>query len=257
MIPVPDKDSKLDWVCYSIDVDFYPEIKLDRAVGLKFCSEVQEVFEVGKSVFESDCWEISGSGAGDGILVIVTKSSLSIFVGEPKQNLEWYEQRIVAVIKAFANRFTPIAMLESTVGLTGLLDLPEMLVKVEGDDSNETVSLPAMGFLGGCVMSMTPKKFQVFERPIEMLGLKFTLPAGKDKKTNEVFDWEGVFKIDSATFDEDRLRISTNAVWKGHSEWSEELPEKLGLRLHEIENFISTKIIEFLRHSPVDDRNDD
>src|SRR5665213_2455776 len=109
LIQLPDENAPVAWLGFALSVDFYPAIKIARKSGLEFTAELSEIFEPEDVNLEGTEWAILGGGVCEGIQLVIEKRSLRIEVFRPVNKLEWYEQKINALLRTFEQKFEPTA----------------------------------------------------------------------------------------------------------------------------------------------------
>lgn len=233
---IPDENTRVVWLGFSLSVDFYPAIKIARKSGLEFTTELSEIFEPEDVHLEgTQQWAILGGGVCEGIRLLVEKRHVQIEVLRPVNGLEWYEQKISALLRTFEGMFEPKSALHFNVTMSGLVDLPE------GGD--------ARSFLGGHVMLMDPRKLAVLERPLDILGIRFRFPS------IEEIDWDVDVRIESWGEDPHKVFINADADWDSNTTWDGEFVDTSVGRITLISNFISKQIVQFLRKPPINEED--
>lgn len=175
--PVPDENAPVEWLGFSLTVDFYPPVKVTRKTGLEFTAELAEILEPQSVQLEDGEWNIEGGGICEGIHLRVQRRQIRVLVVPVAGRLEIYERRINTILAIFERKFEPKVALESAVDISGLVDLSQ--------------DADARAFLGGYVMLMHPSKLINFARPLEILGVRLYFPPSDD------VDWGVNVRVES------------------------------------------------------------
>jgi hypothetical protein len=240
--PCPKEGAVPTWLGFSIGVDFYPALKISRKTGLEFTRELAEHIEPENVHLQEDGWKISGGGIYEGIDLSVTKNQILSQVKKPAYKLEWYEHRISAILRAFETIFAPQIALQTSVVMSGLVDLFP-------DDTD------ARFFLGGNVMLMDPKRFTAIGRPtLDILGLRMFFPE------TEKENWSVNVRVESFAFDPKKVFLQAEAAWQDHAEWGTNFADTAVARITTVSRFMQGPLIDFLMNPPpsgVDDEEDD
>ena len=237
LIQIPDENAHPSLLGFGVSVDFHPAIKIARKPGLEFTAELSEIFEPEDVHLEGTQWEIQGGGVCEGIRMEVQKRTLLVEVWRPANRLEWYEQKINALLRTFEQKFEPRSALRFNVMMSGLVGLPE------GAD--------ARAFLGGHVMLMDPHQLALIDRPLDILGIRLRFPA------NDSYDWDVNVRVESWGEDPQKIFINADADWDSGELWDGEFVDKSVGRITLISNFISEQVVRFLRKPPFTENESD
>lgn len=230
LMPIPDANAPIEWLGFSLMIDFYPSIKLSRKTGLEFTADLSEILEPENVHLEANEWRIHGAGVCEGITLVVKKRQVQLYVSPDSLRLERYEQRIKTLLEVFEEKFEPRVALRSNVDVTGLVALPG-----DGD---------ARVFLGGYVMLMRPARLNTIDRPLDILGVRLNFPPYED------VNWGVNVRIESWAEDPKKVFLNADADWESQSKWDSEFVGKLCEQITTVTTFMSTKLMQFLREPP-------
>jgi len=247
-INLPDENPTLDWKRYYSQLDFYPAIKLTRRDGLKFAEAISEYLELEDVQPGVSEWRMAGGASCDGVNLQIAKHSIVLDAHDPANNLEWYEHRFSAVIREFGDMFSPHVALRRNAKAICLLDLPG--------------NTDARAFLGGWVMLMEPHKLAPIERPLHVLGVRLFFPPfeeGDDEQAGECnkTDWSVNVRVESCINDSGKLFMEADADWGEPISWGDNLADEALDCLGVVTQFMSDKIVKFLRQPPLPDNDED
>ncbi len=157
--------------------------------------------------------------------------------------LEWFEIRCPLILAAFRESLSPQLLLAATAKAAATL-------QVDGD---------AQDFLATHVMKLDTRQLGLrgpLARPIQLVGLRFTLPAfelkarpvGKRKKAKSVAsaDWAAQVRAESFGPDASKLFLEVSGQWPIGKQWDESATNLAVGSLDTVKNFLNNNLLPFL-----------
>jgi hypothetical protein len=206
---------------------------------------------------------------GGAIKVRVQEDEVQIEHHFPNGGLERFEILVDQVIEAVQQVVRPQILLGTATSLEYVVDI--------GGDSREAI----LGALQMPGENEESDKLEVFNRPCQFVGLRLGFPpyqiapradepdasgdAGEDRGgmlaqggTNEPpetdvengpqgADWQATLTLQSLPEEPTRLSVEVEGRWMAPSQWKD-VPQVVGQRLRTVDEFLRTKISEFLKH---------
>ncbi len=244
-IVLPAENAKIDWKRYYLRIGFHPAIKLSRNDGLRFALGVGEYLDLEHVRPSAGELSLAGGSVCEGVHVDISRQFISLDAHDPQNHLEWYENRFRPVLNEFAKVFQPQIALHCNVTVVGMIDMPG--------------GIDARSFLGGYVMLMHPHKLTPIKRPLQVLGVRLLFPAFDESEDvdGEKADWSVDVRVESSIADTKKLWIEADADWNSSEEWGSGFTDKAVGRMKVIEDFVSDRLVKFLRQPPLPDETDE
>ncbi|MFG0252654.1 MAG: hypothetical protein ACF8NJ_07280 [Phycisphaerales bacterium JB038] len=220
---------------YGVRFAFHPHIKLTKKAGLEFATRISDYLEPKKLDLDAHQWTLAqpvGSDPNGSLATQVTANSLSIETAFPTNAQEWFEQRFVHIIEAFADQFKPALVLEHGA-------IVRATVPIEGD---------ARVFLLKSVLHMAGEQMRPLKRPIHLVGLRLFFPPFEQTtgEHTEQTDWDIELKAESLLSDPSKLFLEVDATRATPQEWKKETPEAVVELLGEVKDYLGKHVIPFL-----------
>ena len=155
----PQPDAKLDFIAYSLGLQFHPPLKLTRQAGWIFAPKLASYVDARGAKVEDTEWQFSQPNGE--FRITIRDTTIVLDAKNPVSPLEWFETRSPLILAAFQETFSPKLLLTSTAMAAATLP-------IDGDSRT---------FLASHVMKMDTRRLAPLARPIQLVGLRFTLPV--------------------------------------------------------------------------------
>lgn len=258
---------------FTVRFDLYPLVAMIRENALQLAQTLSAHHEWTDIHMSDEEWVFSRrqprqGQPGGAIKVRVKDDEVHIEHYFPTGGLERFEILVDQVIEAVEQVVKPQILLGTTASL-------EYLVGIGGDARE--------GILGALTLAGEGEesdKLEVFDRPCQFVGLRLGFPpyqieratkqqdsgesaedvakqfadSGKeeapkpdDPKERRGADWMATLTLQSLPDEPTRLSVEVNGRWMAPGQW-EDVSQVVGMRLKTVDDFLRTKISEFLKH---------
>ena len=164
----PQPDAKLDFIAYNIGLQFHPPLKLTRQAGWAFAPKLANYVDARGAKVEDTEWQFSQPNGE--FRITIRDQTIVLDAKNPVNPLERFEIRCPLILAAFREVLSPQLLLAATAKAAATL-------QIDGD---------ARDFLANHVMKLDTQQLGLLgplARPIQLVGLRFTLPAFANKST--------------------------------------------------------------------------
>jgi hypothetical protein len=236
----PKVGTDIKWLALYLSVDFYPAIKTPRGVGAQFFAKLADAIELERVDLQSNQWTYIGGGTCDGMQVVVERQQISLAANHPRNAEDFYKLRNTLILNTFKAAFSPEAILRSSAMARGLIYIEQ------GEDSR--------AFLAGSLMFLHPKKLNIINRPLDLLGVRMYFPP------DENVEWGVDVRAESWADDPTKLYLAADADWSGSRPWDEDAVERTIESMSVVTEFMKTRLMNFLHQPPFlgfDDEGDE
>jgi hypothetical protein len=263
------RDDKFTPLNFTVSFDVYPQVAMIRENALELAQKLSAHHEWTDIHMSDEAWEFTRrqprqGHAGGAIKVAVGDQEVKIEHLFPNGGLERFEILVDQVIEAIEQVIGPQILLGTSASLEYMVEL--------GGDSREAI-LGALKLPGE---DDELDKLAVFNRPCQFVGLRLGFPPyqitkGDDaepgeepsdetgvsqespsgEQTNEEplegADWAATLTFQSQPDDPKKLSVEVDGRWMQPVQWKE-VPKVIGNRLRIVDDFLKTKISEFLKN---------
>ena len=242
------KPETIRYISYSLGLQFHPPLKLSQSAGWEFANSLASVIGPREAKITEGAWEISQPlGDGGGFRVAVVEQAIQLTATNPTSPLEWFETRGPLILEDFHRRFQPKLLLQSGAAAAAILD-------VDGDSRN---------FLAQNVMKMDERRLSPFSRPIQLVGLRLSMPPyqlkqktptkgrrkGKEKILSSA-EWGVEVKGESYGMDPSKLFLEVTGTWPIGAPWDNSQTRDAIGRLDTVKKFLKDRLLPFLTSMP-------
>ncbi len=264
------REDKFSPQSFEVTFDVYPLVAMIRENALELAQKLSAHHEWTDIHMSDESWEFTRrqprqGQAGGAIKVKVGDQEVEIEHRFPTGGLERFEILVDQVIEAIEQVAAPQILLGTTATLEYLVDI--------GGDAREAI-------LGGLrlVGDEETDKLGVINRPCQFVGLRLGFPPfevdeksaddeeedpenpiekpvdiGEERSANqgagkkEGADWAATLTLQSLPDEPAKMSVEVEGRWMQPSHWKE-VPKVLGDRLKIVDEFLKTKISEFLKN---------
>ncbi len=175
--------------------------------------------------------------------VAVSPTDLLIETGHTDNRTQWFADRCSVILGEFRKCFSPLMVMGTSVRVNGTL-------AINGD---------ARIFLTSHVTDIDKRRFRVFERPVQLFGLRLAMPAyprplplkeGQETPDIEVIDSHIEAKAESLLTDPSKLFLETAILWQRPIPWDDNAINVLTERIEETSCFLREKLIKSVTSIP-------
>jgi hypothetical protein len=258
---------------FSVSFDVYPLIAMVRENALRLAQNLSAHNEWTDIHMSDEEWQFTRrqpkqGQPGGAIKVTVEEQEVEIGHRFPTGGLERFEILVDQIIDAVEQVARPQILLGTVTSL-------EYLVEI-GGDARESV-LGGLKLLGE---SEESGKIEVFDRPCQFVALRLGFPPyqqtapgaearsrsgdeededltpsyaeGSEEQTLDdgpkKADWQATLTIQSLPDEPTQLSVEVDGRWMAPRRWKDDVPKVMGDRLRIVDEFLRTKISEFLKH---------
>ncbi|MGO8691776.1 MAG: hypothetical protein ACLQLG_19315 [Thermoguttaceae bacterium] len=250
---LPQDGATFQPLSYLIGVKFQPPINLLRSKGLEFAAKLSNSvpgFEPQTTELADTQWlfQQKVGVSADGFLRVVTGATeVAIEVGYTDNRLQWFQDRCALILNEFRRTFSPVMVFATTIRMNGTL-------AIDGD---------ARMFLIRHVTEFDDRRLRIFNRPVQLFGIRLTMPAyqfqppPKDGQPAavETVDWLIEAKAESLFVDPRKLFLETLTTWQRPFQWDDSTTNTQIERLEEASTFLQQKFIPCLTSAPKNGEN--
>lgn len=255
---------------FTVRFDVYPRVAMIRESALELAQHLSAHHELTDIHMADESWEFTRpqprqGQPGGAITVRVKEEEIEIEHLYPNAGLERFEILVDQVIVAIEEVAEPKILLGTSASLEYVVDI--------GGDARQAI-------LGALQHKDEDEsdKLAVFNRPCQFVGLRLGFPAyrttedegakeerpedeppdepdvgskppplGAADEEHEGADWSATLTLQSAPDEPSKLSVEVGCRWMQPIEWKD-VPNVIRERLTIVDDFLKTKISEFLKH---------